>query len=102
MTIIHNKNIISFTIEEYHEIGRKIHTYHGDQPETIINIEIDSKGNGIISSPPIEDLNYEKIEMSGGTFYSGENWGMFMPNDIARSHDGTPKIPKTTPPDSKL
>lgn len=52
MTIIHNTNTISTTIGELNELKRMVHLHYGDDEETIINIEIDDKGNGNISTPP--------------------------------------------------
>lgn len=56
MTIIHNTNTVSTTIGEWKEISRLIYIEFGENEDTQINIEIDDKGNGIVSTPhPFKD-----------------------------------------------
>lgn len=50
MTIIQNKNTISTTIGELMELIQHVKLHYGDDHDTIINIEIDDRGNGNVSS----------------------------------------------------
>lgn len=51
MTIIHNSNTISTTIGELRDLIRLVHIEYGDDPNLIITIKIDDRGNGEISTP---------------------------------------------------
>ncbi len=56
MTIIQNTNTISTTIGEWKEISRLIYIEFGEDKDTPINIQIDEKGNGVISTlTPFKD-----------------------------------------------
>jgi len=50
MTIINNTNTISTTIGELMELIQHVKVHYGDNHDTIINIAIDDRGNGNISS----------------------------------------------------
>lgn len=62
MTIIHNTNTISTTIGELHDLLRVVMLNHGENPDTIINIKIDDRGNGEVSTPEL-GVNTEGIEL---------------------------------------
>lgn len=54
MTIIHNTNTVSTTIGELHDLLRVVMLNHGEKPDdTIINISIDDRGNGEVSTPEL-------------------------------------------------
>jgi len=54
MTIIHNTNTVSTTIGELHDLLRVVMLSHGEKPDdTIINISIDDRGNGEVSTPEL-------------------------------------------------
>lgn len=61
MTIIHNTNTVSTTIGELHDLLRVVMLNHGEKPDdTIINISIDDRGNGEVSTPEL-GVNTEGI-----------------------------------------